>query len=532
MNIAIGFFFVIGVLVFFHELGHFLIAKWSGVRVEKFSLGFGKKLIGFTRGETEYRVSILPLGGYVKMYGESGEGCMIIEDVKPGSHAEKSGFKSGDKLSKIDSKELKDFKSWASLLNKLRTNPDNTYEYNIERDDETIKINGTLDDIEGLEIYSEKEYKRGFSNVGLFKRFLIVIAGPMMNFFLPFVFFPIIFYIGIAKPSYLDNKPVVGYVQPDSSADTAGLMKGDTILKINGNDVSTWKDVNIGFQTNPDSIVQVTILHDGTEKTLNIKASASNVGVVNVGIFEPIDSVVGGVVDGTPADDAGLQKGDRITRINQTEITDWYQMSTVIKSLPDKESNFVINRNGKILNIKITPKDLQGNHQGQIGISPLQEQVIKKYPLIQSVTEGISEAAGQTYEITRLLLGFLYKLVTGQIPLSTAGKSIAGPFLIAKVSGTAAENGLATLLQFTSFISINLAIINLFPIPMLDGGHVLYIALEAIRRKPLNQKTLEYSQKIGFTFLILLMCLAIFNDLSRIKGNIIKPVKKAIEYIR
>lgn len=532
MNIAIGFLFVIGVLVFIHELGHFLLAKWSGVRVEKFSLGFGKKLFGFTRGETEYQVSMLPLGGYVKMYGETGEGCMIIENVLAGSRADKLGFKSGDKLSRIDDKELKEFNSWNKLLNKLNIKPAKTYEYQVERDEETIKISGTVEDINGLEIYSEKEYKRGFSNISLFKRFLIVIAGPMMNFFLPFIFFPIIFYIGIAKPAFLDKKPVVGYVEPQSSAYNAGFVEGDKILKINGKEVSNWKEANIGFQINPDSVITVTILRDGVEKELNVKAIASNEGIVTVGISEPIDAIVGSVIDGTPAKEAGLLKGDKILKINDTEITDWYQMSTVIKSLADKESNFVIKRNGEIITKDITPRDLQGNKQGQIGIGIYQEEVIKKYPLFQSITEGVSEASSQTYEITRLLFGFLYKLIVGDIPLSTAGKSIAGPFLIAKVSGSAAENGLATLLQFTSFISINLAIINLFPIPMLDGGHVVYIALEAIRRKPLSQKTLEYSQKLGFTFLILLMCLAVFNDLSRIKGDIISPVKKAIEYIK
>ncbi len=532
MNILLGFLFVIGILVFFHELGHFLVAKWSGVRVEKFSLGFGKKIFSFRRGETEYLVSMLPLGGYVKMYGESGEGCMIVEDVEAGSNAEKLGFVSGDRITKIDGNELKGFDTWKNLLNKLRVSEKSEHEYLIERDDERIRINGSLQDIEGINAFSEKEYKRGFSNQPLLNRFLIVIAGPFMNFFLPFVFMPVVFLVGISQPAYLDKLAEVGYIQPESEAEKAGFQKGDKILRINNKEVKNWKEATIAFQINPDSIIEVVVDRGGFEKRLSVKATAGKEGIVSIGVAEPLQAIVGNVVDGTPAKEAELKKGDKIVRIDGIEITDWYQMSSVIKSRANKESSFVINRNGAEITKKITPRDLQGNNQGQIGIGPFQEQIIQKYGLFESIVKGIQKAFRDIIEITELLFGFLYKMVTGAIPLSTAGKTIAGPFLIAKVSGAAAESGIATLLQFTSFISINLAIINLFPIPMLDGGHVVYITLEAIRRRPLSEKAMEYSQKVGFSFLILLMFLAVFNDITRLKSDIVKPFKKAIEYIK
>jgi regulator of sigma E protease len=206
-------------------------------------------------------------------------------------------------------------------------------------------------------------------------------------------------------------------------------------------------------------------------------------------------------------------------------------MSTVIKQRANKESTFVINREGKNLTLNITPDTVE-NNQGQIGISPYHEQIIQKYGFFESIIKGIQKAYEEIILITELLFGFLYKMVTGAIPLSTAGKTLAGPLLIAQISGIAAEGGMATLLKFTSFISINLAIINLFPIPMLDGGHVVYISLEAIRRKPLSQRTMEYSQRVGFSLLILLMFFAVYNDISRLKDDIVRPVKKAIEYIK
>ncbi len=531
MYILLGFLFVIGILVFFHELGHFLVAKWSGVRVEKFSLGFGKKIFSFRRGETEYLISMLPLGGYVKMYGETGEGNFIIEDVQAGSNAEKLGFLSGDKIAKIDGNELKEFSTWKSLLNKLNISENKEHEYLIERDDERIRLNGNLEDIEGINAFSEKEYKRGFSNQPLLNRFLIVIAGPFMNFFLPFVFFPIVFYIGIGQPAYLDKLPEVGYIQPESEAEKAGFLKGDTILSINNKPVKNWKDATIEFQINPDSIVNVTVDRDGIEKDLSVKTTATKQGIVAIGVAESLQAVVGSVGPGTPAKQAGLQKGDKIVKIDDIEIIDWYQMSTVIKQRANKETTFIINREGAELTKQITPA-LKENNQGQIGIGPYHEQIIQKYGFFESIIKGIQKAYEEIILITELLFGFLYKMVTGAIPLSTAGKTIAGPLLIAQISGAAAEGGIATLLKFTSFISINLAIINLFPIPMLDGGHVVYISLEAIRRKPLSQRTMEYSQRVGFSLLILLMFFAVYNDISRLKDDIVRPVKKAIEYIK
>jgi regulator of sigma E protease len=529
----LAFIFVIGILVFIHELGHFLVAKWKGVRVEKFSLGFGKKLLGFRAGETEYLISLLPLGGYVKLYGEGGEGNHIIEDVIPNSKADKIGFKPGDKILKIDDIDLASFPTWKELENTLRTNNEKEYIVEIERQDEKIKINSKAESLDGLRVFSEKEYPRSFSNKSIISRLMIVVAGPFMNFLLPFLFLPIVFLIGISVPAYLERSPVVGYVEPNSAASKAGFEKGDVVKEVNGKAIETWRDLNITFQSNPDIPLNVAVKRNGSTKSIEFKSSPSSQGVVEVGISEPLEAKIGEILEGSPASQSGaLQKGDQILAVNGNKITDWYQMSSIIRDSGDKEVTLLVKRGDKQFNVSLIPKIIEGGTYPAIGITPEREQILKKYGFIDAIIEGIKEAAKLIFEVTVLLFSFLYKLITGKISLGTAGKSLAGPLLIAKVSGSAAESGLASLMQFTAFISINLAIINLFPIPMLDGGHVLYLAIESIKRKPLSQRTLEISQRIGFTLLIFIMFVAIFNDITRLKGSIIESLSRVLEAFR
>jgi len=532
MTAIIAFIFVIGVLVFIHELGHFLVAKWSGVRVEKFSLGFGKKLFGFTKGETEYLICMLPLGGYVKMYGEGVEGNFIVDKVKGGSVAERSGFKSGDRIVNIEGLDLKSYDRWKQLEAVLEKEPERDYQVTIERDGEPLELQVKARDLEGNDAYSEKEYPRGFSTQPILKRLAIVVAGPFMNFLLPFIFLPLVFMIGITVPAYLERAPEIGYIRPESPAAEAGFIKGDKILEIEGKKISNWRDVNIAVQTNPDMTIDIKIDRNGAEQVILVEAKASPEGVVAIGFSEPIPAKVGGVVDGTPAERAALQKGDRIAEINGVRIADWDQMASIIKQNAGKELTMEIERGTEVFEVLITPEPLGKNGDGAIGINIYTEEVVKQYGFFESIVKGIQEATKMIIEVIVLLFGFLYKLVTGKIALGTAGKSLAGPILIAKVSGAAAESGIAQLLQFTCFISINLAIINLFPIPMLDGGHVMYLAIEAVKKKPLSQRSLEISQKIGLTLLIFIMFLAVYNDISRVKGDIVSSFHRIVDVLK
>jgi regulator of sigma E protease len=529
MTVFLAFIFVIGVLVFVHELGHFLVAKWSGVRVEKFSLGFGRKILGMRRGETEYLISMLPLGGYVKMYGEGGEGNFIIDHVAPDSLAEKAGFKSGDKITGIEAIDLLSFTKWRQLEHTLNEKPEREYDFFIEREEKKLRLKGLAKDMDGAKIFSEKEYARSFSNLSAWNRFIVVVAGPFMNITLPFLLLPIVFILGISIPAYLEGPPVIGYVEPNSAASAAGFQKGDKILEVNGEHLKTWRDVNIAFQSNPDSLLKLRVERNGDIKTIGFKASSSPEGVTAIGLGEPIEAKIGSVVNGTPAEKAKLRIRDTIVSIDGTEISDWYQMASIIKEKANKEITLLVKRDANQFEVKITPEPLQVSKQGAIGITPYRDQIIKKYGFFKSLFEGFKEAGRLLAEITVLLFSFLYKLITGKISLATAGKSIAGPIFIAKVSGSAAQSGLPSLLQFMAFISINLGLINLFPIPMLDGGHVLYLAIESIRRRPLSQRTLEIGQRIGLTFLIFVMFLAVYNDLSRLKGSIIESLSRVIQ---
>ncbi|MGH7890381.1 MAG: RIP metalloprotease RseP, partial [Thermodesulfobacteriota bacterium] len=417
-----------------------------------------------------YLVSMLPLGGFVKMYGEGGEGNFILDRVETASKAEKAGFKSGDKITGIKGIELVGFSRWRGLESSLRNDSEKEYEFSIERDERKLTFKSKADGLDGVKAFSEKEYSRSFSNQSILERLGIVVAGPFMNFLLPFLFFPVIFMLGIGVSAYLEQPPLIGYVEPGSPASKAGFEKGDTILVIDGKEVKTWRDANIAFQSNPDALLGVKAKRDGEIKTFEVKATSSPEGIVAVGIAEHLDAKVGSVMTGSPAEKTGLQKGDQILALNNTKISDWYQMASIIKGKVDQEITLLINRKNNQIEAKITPEALQEPGQGAIGITPFREEIVKKYGFFESIFEGIKEAAEMIVEVTVLLFSFLFKLITGKISLGTAGKSIAGPLLIAQVSGTAAESGLASLLQFTCFISINLALINLLPIPMLDGG--------------------------------------------------------------
>lgn len=516
MSTIIGFIFVIGILVFIHELGHFLLAKRAGIRVEKFSLGFGKRLFGFRRGETEYLVSLLPFGGYVKMFGEGGEGSFIIERVEEGSPSELAGFRSGDKIKQIDGLHLSHYDSWSSLRRKLEENPGKKYKLTIEREDKTLSAEVALESLEGAQIYSEREYPRSFSKKSIADRLKVVIAGPFMNLFFPFIVMPIVFMIGISVPKYLEDTPQIGYIAPSSTAEKAGLLPGDTILEINGKKIQNWREVNVEIGMNPGDTIELTVERGGATRTLHVQIPQAPAGVESLGIALPLDAKVGTVMPNSPAQASGLQPGDRVISVNGTPVENWYHMASLIQESPDKEITLKIERGGDTLTVLVTPKPLQEDGKGAIGITPYREEVLKKYGLFESLKEGVKTAGKMVVEITALIFTFLFKLITGQISLGTAGKTIAGPIAIAQFSGAAAEGGIASLLQFTVFISINLGIINLLPIPILDGGHIVYLAIEAVRKKPLSLKTLEIAQRIGFAFLILIMFLAVYNDVARL----------------
>jgi len=347
----LSFIIVLGVLIFFHEFGHFLIARFFGVGVEKFSLGFGPRLIGKKVGITDYRVSAIPLGGYVKMVGEEPD-------------------------AKIDPEEI----------------------------------------------------PLSFTHKHVAKRMLIVAAGPVFNILLAVIIF---FGIFLSSGTFV-LKPSVGSVKP-----------------------------------------------------------------------------------GAPAFSAGLEKGDLITAINGSAINSWDEMAEIINGSKGKVIRLAIRRGDSTQNFSIAPEQVTTkNIFGEdiqryiIGITASGESYSKDLNLFQAFSESLL----QTYRVTELMVVIIAKLITGDISTDTLG----GPIMIAQMAGDSAKAGIGSLISFIALISINLAIINLLPIPVLDGGHLLFFSIEAIKGRPVSIKVREIAQQIGLFLLILLMILVFYNDISRI----------------
>lgn len=432
MITIISFIIVLGVLVFIHEFGHFIVAKWLGVRVEKFSLGFGPRLWGFKKKETEYLISLLPLGGYVKLAGENPEEAVNND---PSEFASRSV---GDRVK-------------------------------------------------------------------------IVVAGPLMNLLLAVILVPIVFMIGTQVPSYLKQKPVIGWVELDTPAAKAGFKRGDHIVRINGSPISTWGELENFIMTNPGSNVNVSFLRDGVFME-NVLTPLTNkaYGTGYAGLVYQIDPIISGLTPYYPAEAAGLKPGDRIISINGEPVNHWNQISQLIQKNKEKEISVMIRRGEKGLIFSITPtfQEINGVRKPFIGISPALEMVLEKYGFFEALKKGTQKI----YEVTGLTFYTLKSLITRKISV----KMLGGPIMIAQITGQAAKSGIANFLFFMGFLSLNLAILNLLPIPVLDGGHVLFFLIEFIRGKPLGVKKMEIAQQIGLAILILLMVVVTYNDLQRI----------------
>ncbi|CAG1065205.1 regulator of sigma E protease [uncultured bacterium] len=433
MTTLISFIIVLGILIFIHELGHFAVAKACGVGVEKFSLGFGPKLVGIKRGETEYRISVLPLGGYVKMVGEA----------------------------------------------------------------------------PGEEVSTELRMK-SFTHKPVWKRAAIVAAGPAMNLILAIVLLPVIFMIGIQLPAYLERPAEVGYVVPDEPAQKAGIKAGDTVVSVDGKDVKDWEDLLTQLAMNPSKSVELAVQRDGERIQTSITPDTSKeTGAGYGGMYPPMKPVIGDVASGYPAKEAGLKAGDLILSIDGVKINHWAELENVIHKSGSKKKLQVM-RDGKELAFEVVPKYNEDAKVHLIGISRQDELVSRQYGFGESITKGVSSGIEMTGKLFVVIKG----LVFGEYSLKTLG----GPIMIAQVAGKAAESGIADLLSLVAFLSLQLGIINLFPIPVLDGGHIVFFGLEAVKGKPLSEKFMTIAQQVGIALLIGLMVLVTWNDLARIFG--------------
>jgi regulator of sigma E protease len=439
MSTIISFLILIGVLVFIHEFGHFIVAKWLGVKVEKFSLGFGPKIVGFKRRNdgTEYLISLLPLGGYVKLKGEN-----------PGEE--------------------------------LKNDPS--------------------------EFTSRK--------VG--DRFKIVVAGPVMNLILAFLLFPLVFMIGVQVPQYLKDAPIIGWIEEASPAAKADFEVGDLIKSIDGATIKNWEELQNTILTHPEKDLRVSFLRAGAmRESVLTPITTKDFGVGYVGWECSFDPIIGGLTPQYPAEKAGLKPGDRILSVAKTPVFHWNQVPQLIKNNKEKEIEFEIQRNDKTLVFLIKPEiqEIDGEKRPFIGIMPIIKTVNEKYGFFESLKKG----AQRTCEMAWATLKMLKDLITFNLSV----KALGGPIMIAKLSGQAAKAGLSDFLSFMAFLSLSLGIINLFPIPVLDGGLILFLLFELIKGKPIGVKKMEIAQQVGLAILILLMVTVTYNDVMRvIPGNI------------
>jgi regulator of sigma E protease len=423
-----AFLFVLGVLVFIHELGHFLAARRLGVRVLTFSLGFGPKLLKFKRGDTEYCISAVPLGGYVKMAGES------PDDPRTG-------------------------------------NPD--------------------------EFLSKTKWER----------FQVLIMGPVMNLLLALVVTAIVLAQGADVPAYQDEPPVVGAVAAGSPAEKAGIMRGDRILTVAGEEVPSWDKLFIAVGTRPDRDIALTFDRMGQAMSVDLRTtSQTRYEVGDIGVMPDVHPLIGSVLAGDPADKAGLKKGDIVTAVNGEPVIFGRQLVDATSKNAGKPIDLTILRDGQEQHFNVTPR--QQGDRGLIGITITEAtKQFKPGPL-----EAVKLSVERNVELTRLIFRTLGGLFVG----NTSPRQLMGPVAIAQLSGESAQAGWIALFSLMASISLNLGLLNLMPVPVLDGGHILIMALEGIARRDFSMQVKEKMLLAGFVLLMMLMVTVIYNDLTRI----------------
>lgn len=426
----LAFAFVIGVLVFVHELGHFLAARRVGVRVLAFSIGFGPRLVGFTRGGTEYKIAAIPLGGFVKMAGES------TEDSRSGA-------------------------------------PD--------------------------EFLSKSKWER----------FQVLIAGPAMNVALAILVLWGVLLQGADIPAYRDMPPVVGAMEADAPALKAGVEVGDRILRVDDRAVDTWDDFLMTIAGKARREVALLVDRGGEQKTLTVVPKAvGKYEIGEIGVLPSTHPHIRSVTAGDPAEKAGLKAGDVILAVNGETVSFARQLSELISRHEGREILIRYQRDGQQRDVAITPV-ARGEKLWVIGIG-ISDQLTHVDP---GVFEALKMSVVQNWEATGLIFRTLGGLFTGE----TSPRQLMGPVGIASLSGESAQAGILPLLALLASISLNLGLLNLLPIPVLDGGHILILLLEGVARRDFSMRVKERMLLAGFVLLMLLMVTVIYNDLTRIR---------------
>jgi regulator of sigma E protease len=429
MTYILAFLFVLGVLVFVHELGHFLVARWYGVRVHTFSLGFGPKILKITRGGTEYCISIVPLGGYVKLAGET------VEDQRSGA-------------------------------------PD--------------------------EFLSKSKWVR----------FQVYLAGPIMNLLLAFVVLAISMMGGAEVALYDSAPPIVGTVASGSPAEQVGIHVGDRVLTVNGRAVETWDALSMAVV--PKANMQLTIAVERAGERLEFKVTPDAVGrfeIGDLGLLPVIRPQVSSVYPGRPAERAGFKKGDVLIALNGQRGLRQSELIKQIQQSAGKSIVFTVEREDASVDLAVVPEGSAGAATIGVQISPFETRHVDP-----TVGQAFKLSAQENWKST-LQIGETLK---GLFTRETQVKQLMGPLGIAELSGSAAELGFGALLALMAMISLNLGLLNLMPVPVLDGGHIAILAVEGLARRDLSSRVKERILIAGAALIALLMVTVIYNDIARL----------------
>ncbi len=447
----LAFIVALGVLITFHEFGHYWVARRCDVKILRFSIGFGRAIYKkhFGKDNTEFVLAALPLGGYVKM----------------------------------------------------------------------------LDEREGE--VKEEELPRSFNYKPLWQRFAIVSAGPVFNFIFAIIAYWIIFIAGVNG-----LKPIIGEVEPSSISSQSGLAQGQEILSVNGLKTPTWStviDQLVNHTVNAD-VVDLTITdNDGVEKNVEIDLSKISIDemaegklleALGLSIIElKLAPIIGEVLPGGVAEKVGLLEGDKIVRVNNEAVTSWGEWVEIIRKSPDKVLELQVSRGGTTMNFEITPERVEVGDEiiGRIGAAAFRpDEMFDSYFTVESYSlpTAFTKALKKTWEMSVLTLRVLGKMLVGEASV----KNLSGPISIAQYAGQSAGIGLIAFLSFMAIVSVSLGVLNLLPVPLLDGGHLMYYLIELVIGKPVSEAIQIAGQQIGLVLLLGLMSIAIFNDITRLLG--------------